>query len=273
MPFGERLGIFQGRLVPSPPGVLQCSPGDRWREEFDRAGSLGLAHVELLAERIRRPTEPIWSVTGRAELRAVAAAHGVALVSLCCEEVLEVPLTAGDFAAGLAGRLATVVGDLGLEVVVLPLFEASDPSGLGSSDLAAALRVTAGALAAAGARTVLEVPLGAGACVDLLEAVGSPHVGLCYDLGNATAAGFEPSAELGLLGDRVWHVHAKDKDVAGANVVFGSGRVDFPAAFTVLARLGYTGRFTMEATRGDDPVATAAAHRDFLGRIAEAAGI
>ena len=62
----------------------------------------------------------------------------------------------------------------------------------------------------------------------------------------------------------MWHVHAKDKDDQGANVRFGTGRVDFPGAFHALSDLGYAGPVTIEATRGDDPVATAAEHRAFL---------
>src|SRR5215207_6395499 len=87
-PLAERIGILQGRLVPSATGELQCSPGRRWREEFSMAASLELSHIELLAERTFDPDNPIWSADGRRELLGVAAAAGVALTSLCIDETL-----------------------------------------------------------------------------------------------------------------------------------------------------------------------------------------
>lgn len=260
----ERIGIFQGRLVPSTNGQLQCSPGARWREEFVIAGELGLSHVELLAERAFTPTNPLWSGAGRAALADAARVSGVDVVSLCSEEPLDLPVSAPEFAAEVVPRLATAAGDLGLAIVVLPMFEASGLDRVEWAPMAAHLRALAEALAPHGTRVALECPLPAEAVLGFLALVASPAVGVCYDLGNTTAAGYVPARELPVVAPFLWHVHAKDRDAAGANVRYGTGLVDFPGALAVLAALGYDGRITMEATRGDDPVATAAAHRAFL---------
>jgi sugar phosphate isomerase/epimerase len=261
-PLCERLGIFQGRLVPSTNGQLQCSPGARWPDEFTYAADLGLAHIELLAERTFSPENPVWSDAGRRALRDVARGSGVGIVSLCSEEPLDLPVSVPEFGAEVVPRLAAAAGALRLDVVVLPLFEASALDVLPWDDVAANLRALAAALGPT--RVVLECPLPADAILRFLDLVGVPTVGVCYDLGNTTAAGHVPAREIPVLGPVLWHVHAKDKDATGANVRFGTGLVDFDAALGVLADLGYDGRVTMEATRGDDPVVTAAAHRDFL---------
>ena len=266
------VGIFQGRLVPSATGELQCHPGDRWAEELGIAGALGFHHVELLLARVRSGDDPVWTAEGRDRLRAVAAAAGVALVSACCEEVLDRSLGTPGVAAELADRLVPVGADLGLSVVVLPLFEASAP-GVGPGDpLVGGVATVVRALAAVGVTVVLELPLPAGPSAAFLDAVGEPGVRLCYDLGNATAAGFDPAVEIPALGARIGHVHAKDKDADGANVEFGTGRVDFSAAVGALVGIGYSGLVTIEATRGADPAATAAAHRAFLLDLLAAGG-
>lgn len=258
------VGIFQGRLVPSATGELQCHPGDRWAEELALAGAIGFDHVELLMARRRTTADPVWTAAGRVALREAAGAAGVALVSACCEEVLDRPLDAPGVADELAVALAPVAADLGLRIVVLPLFEASAPSGGPPDGLAAGIATVARALAASGTALVLEVPLPADGSRALLDAVGEPGVRLCYDLGNATAAGLDPAVEIRALGSLVGHVHAKDKDATGTNVEFGTGRVDFVDAADALAAIGYADLVTIEATRGDDPVATATRHRAFL---------
>ena len=258
------VGIFQGRLVPSATGALQCHPGDRWAEELALAGAIGFGHVELLMARTRTTADPVWTPAGRAALRATAAAAGVGLVSACSEEVLDRPLDRPGVAEELAGALGPVATDLGLRILVLPLFEASAPPEGRPDALAAGIATVARSLAASGTTLVLEVPLPADRSRALLDAVGVPDVRLCYDLGNATAAGFDPAVEIRALASLVGHVHAKDKDAAGTNVEFGTGRVDFVAAADALAAIGFGGLITIEATRGDDPVATATRHREFL---------
>ncbi|HVA06802.1 MAG TPA: TIM barrel protein, partial [Acidimicrobiales bacterium] len=105
--------------------------------------------------------------------------------------------------------------------------------------------------------------------LEFLKTVGHPRVGLCYDVGNAAASGFDPADELRILGSNVWHLHAKDKSDSKENVRFGTGRVKFDRVFEVLWHQGFEGLITMEATRGDDPFRTAAEHRDFLMQQAE----
>lgn len=263
-PLADRVGIYQGRLVPSTNGQMQCHPGARWPEEFALAKELGLGHVELFAERAADPANPIWTESGRAEVRAVVAGTGVAALGLCVEEPLDQALVGVDRGARLGARLAPVAAELGLRVVVLALSEASDLAVVEWTPVADALRALEAHLATTGTRCALELSVDAAESRRFLDLVGVPAIGLCYDLGNATAAGLVPADEIRALGARITHLHAKDKDADGANVRFGTGRVDFPAAFAALAEIGYDGPVTMEATRGDDPVATAAAHRAFL---------
>lgn len=266
-----RIGIMQGRLVPSATGELQCSPGPRWREEFSLAAALQLNHIELVADKVHDDANPVWSAGGRRDVLAVAVATGVDVASLCVNETLATAFDGEELALDLATRLAVVVEDLRLGVVVLPLLEASDLSVLDWSSAARLVRLLADQLAEAGASLVLELGVPAVDSLRFLEATASERVGLCYDVGNATSLGFDAAAELRLLGGRVWHVHAKDKDATGANVRFGTGNVRFAPVVAALVDNGFDGLVTMEATRGHDPLATAVEHRAFLLSLDSAA--
>ena len=80
------------------------------------------------------------------------------------------------------------------------------------------MRALAGVLREAGITVALEVNVPAETSMQFLDLVDVETVGLCYDVGNATALGFSAATELRVLGSRVVHVHAKDKDGAGVNV-------------------------------------------------------
>lgn len=262
---------MQGRLVASATGALDCPPGWRWREEFPIAALLGLHHIELVAERAPDPSSPIWSSEGRAEIVTVAADAGVRTASLCVNETLARPFDDRRGALGLATRLAPVLAALRPGVVVLPLLEASDLAAVDWPDAARCVDILADVVCGQGARLALELGVPASESLRFLETIRSHGVGVCFDIGNATALGFDAPAELVLLGAHVWHVHAKDKTAAQENVRFGTGEVRFAEVFAALAHVNFGGLVTMEATRGDDPVATAAEHRAFLLAAAAAA--
>ncbi|MEY2458893.1 MAG: L-ribulose-5-phosphate 3-epimerase [Acidimicrobiaceae bacterium] len=263
-PLGERIGIMQGRLVPSATGELDCSPGARWREEFSIAATLELNHIELVAERVMDSSNPIWSVDGRRDIAAAARETDVRVASICLNEPVTTPFDDEAFARDLATRVAPVVDALNATIVVLPLLDASDLNALDWAGAARSVRIVTDQLVPQGARLALELGVAATDSLRFLDAVGSSGVGICYDVGNATAAGFDAAAELRLLGDRVWHVHAKDKNAARENVRFGTGDVPFAAVLRTLDEQGFDGLVTMEATRGDDPIVTAGEHRAFL---------
>jgi L-ribulose-5-phosphate 3-epimerase len=260
-PLEQRIGIMQGRLVRAATGELESSPGERWRDEFRDAAALRLHHIELVADRLLDSANPMWSSEGRDEIADVAASTGVAVASLCLNEVLTSPID--DRSTDLAKRLGPVLRALHIPVVVVPLLEASDLNSVDQVSAARSILVLADLLDDDG-RVVVELSLSAEDSLRFLDTTDSPRVGLCYDIGNATAFGFDPAHELRILGSAVWHLHAKDKNASKENVRFGTGRVPFAEVFEELSTQGFDGLVTMEATRGDDPFRTASQHRDFL---------
>ena len=264
----QRIGIMQGRLVPAANGQLDCSPAGRWREEFWSAGALGLNHIELVADRHLDYGNPLWSVEGRDEITRLADFAGVATASLCFNEMLATPFD--QLVEQCGPRLREVLTHLSTQVLVLPMLEASELSSLGMRSAARAVRRLVDQLVDDELHVVVELGVPAYESLEFLEEVASPRVGVCYDVGNAAALGFDPVAELQVLGPAVWHLHAKDKTLRGQSVSLGAGDVDFVGVFKQLTRRGFTGLITLEATRGEDPICTAASHRDFLLAAARA---
>ncbi len=88
----------------------------------------------------------------------------------------------------------------------------------------------------------------AGAVLELVEAVGSPLLGVSYSAAVAHAAGEHPVAGASLLGNRLWVAKVKDyRD--GAPCMIGDGEVDVGAMITELRDRAYTGWVVVEWDR------------------------
>ncbi len=90
----------------------------------------------------------------------------------------------------------------------------------------------------------------------LLQAVGSPHFGMCFDTGNCLRNGDDPVASARLLAKHIAATHTKDvmpqygwdpKDwMFFACTPVGKGLINFPALVAELEKVGYTGLFAIE---------------------------
>ena len=75
-----------------------------------------------------------------------------------------------------------------------------------------------------------------------------------YDTGNRLKDKKLQHKEIIELKNMITHVHLKDKNYRGKNVIFGRGKVDFNSVFSALKKIKYKGKFTFETNRGVDPI-------------------
>jgi L-ribulose-5-phosphate 3-epimerase/hexulose-6-phosphate isomerase len=93
----------------------------------------------------------------------------------------------------------------------------------------------------------------------MIDAVGSPALGSYYDVGNADYQSFDPIAEMEKLGRHIFQIHVKE---IGAEM--GEGKLDFPAIFATIKRVGFDGYLVLETEAGDDPSGNAARNLAFV---------
>jgi len=83
----------------------------------------------------------------------------------------------------------------------------------------------------------------------LFEEVGSPRVGMYFDVGNILYAGY-PEQWIEILGEHIRCVHLSDYRIGGAGlgafVDLFAGDVDFPAVAKALAGVHYSGWLVLE---------------------------
>ena len=252
-----RFGIVQGRLIQCPPGELQWFPGDLWPNEFPLAGTLGLDYIELIAEIHHNPRNPIWSNTGIKKIKSLARKHRLSLHALCNDYIIEHTLPGNSQVLKQNLDLVARGKMLGVEKLILPLFDASELKPQNSNEYIQPLKDIADVAKDAGMITCLETILTGIELKDFLDRLNHPSIKIVYDTGNRIAFGHDLPGDIRLLGSRIAHFHIKDKNKNNVNVLLGTGLVNFAHVFQAIHDIGYDGPYTFETQRGSDPVRTA----------------
>ncbi len=260
--FGKpMIGIIQGRLTNSG-GKLQCFPNDSYKEEFFKARSIGLDYIELISDPEPNRYNPLWS--GDIEgLKAVIGESGIEAYSLTVDHIMHRPLTSNDVSIAQKSKedlvsILKVAEGIGVKVAVLPFLEgASLKEGLVGGGIEIINEISK----ATSIKIAIESDLSVGDQIKICE---SCNVGVCYDTGNRTHFGFNLKEEILLLNKNIIHVHIKDKDKNGKNVMLGEGAVDLSTAIIALKSVNYPGNHTLETSRGDEEVSAAVKNLSYL---------
>ncbi len=243
-------------------GMLPVS----FEESFQKAKEIGFDGVEVCLG-VNYREHLLWQDGGIDKARGFAEAAGVEIPSLSPGGFTAYSFmhpTDSTRSEGIAKLqyLAETAPQLGAKVILVPFFG----NGKIEADHIDASRFIDGLKAAAetaekhGISLAIESTLNAEQHQSIIDNVGSPAVGVYYDMGNATGFGYDSPAEIQSLGSAISQMHIKD---TGGNHA-GEGDVNFPAVFDATRAIGYDSWFVLETPGKDDPVASAAKNLDFV---------
>lgn len=234
-----KFGIVQGRLTQSK--ELQSFPKD-WQREFYIAEAIGLDYIELVSERTHNTENPIWSTN-------IVVLDKIMNTPVVCNDYMISHSLKEDAGCRLwTNRLIEQANLINCRLVVLPIMEESEYLGGILSVIRQIESYAAKNNTAIG-----------------LETTENDHpFNIVYDTGNRVAEGLNLALDIKMLGKRIVHVHIKDKDWKGDNVLLGTGMVDFKEVCKALKDIGYDGTMTFETVRGKDPIRTAKYNLDFI---------
>jgi len=238
-----------------------------WDELFDEAARLGFDGVELDVKAATYLETEVWSEAGRVALRERRECTGVEIASLCLADVAGLmtnPETRTQGVAAVADA-RRFCDELGAGVILFPMIlgqSEEESFALWRDGFKAAFDQTAGCTARVGMESVGRKGRSAEQMRAVMDAVGSPDLGVYYDVGNAAYQGFDNLSEIAQLGDRIFQVHMKE---IGAEM--GAGKLDFPALLTALKGVGFDGYLILETEAGDDPAGNAAKNLAFLKHL------
>lgn len=282
------------RVLPS--GVaLHDAPAEEWDRMFERIADLGFTGVELADSHIR-PAD--LTASRSAELRAISASHGVALVSVHVQRQSVIQPGRGEENLAYAHRSIDAAAELGLQVFSTglhqPFTEAQkralwfwtaqgpvDPDDAETRALAVErLRELGEHAASVGLPMSLEMYedtyLGtADSAVRLIEEIGLDNVGLNPDIANLIRLHrpIEDWREMHaktLPYANYWHVknYIRDESADGSwstsvPSTMETGLINYRDMVALAIEVGFTGPFLMEQYGGDS-LGVCATNRTYL---------
>jgi sugar phosphate isomerase/epimerase len=269
MSINAEFGIVQGRLMQAPKGCLQWFPQEYWESEFFLASVLGYKYIELIAERQHNENNPIWIDEGIRRIKALAETNKLWLHAICNDYIIDHALTENKRVIEQTLKVISRAKLLGIQKLVLPLFEKSELTEGGFSENKSILKEIASAAQESNILVCLETILNGKSLLDLLEFLDHPNIKCVFDTGNRIASGHDIYSDILLLGKQIHHVHIKDKNDSDENVLLGTGKVNFCKVFESLSHIGFSGPYTFETARGKDPVRTAQYNLQFANFFVE----
>jgi sugar phosphate isomerase/epimerase len=260
-PIENRLAVCSWSLQASTPHELA-----------ERLQATGISRVQLALDPLRE-NPAVWRETA-----AVLKQAGITIISGmfgCVGEdysTLDTIRVTGGIAPdetweqNLENIRATVciATTLGLKLVTFHAgFVPHDPADPGFTKMVERLAIVAEIFAAADLEVGLETGQEtADGLAALLEALNQPNLVVNFDPANMLLYGKgDPIEAVRVLAPWIRQVHVKDANPTavpgtwGEEVAVGTGQVDWPAFFTTLAEVGFTGDIVIEREAGDQRVA------------------
>lgn len=252
------LGVMQGRLLPKYQGRYQAHPVGYWQDEFPLAAEVGLDCIEFILDYNQAEENPLFSHSGRRQIRKLSQSTGVQVYSVCADYFMAAPLHGTEPGQAQASldtmrTLLEAAADLEIRDIVVPCVDHSSiQDKVARSRFQQQLAEIIPYAEKLGTNLSLETDLGPDDFKALLTQLDSPRVTVNYDIGNSASLGYDAEEELGVYGARISDIHIKDRTLGGGSVKLGTGNADLPEFLVLLSNLTYEGPFIMQAYRDNE---------------------
>src|SRR3954470_24542426 len=224
-----RIGFMQGRLSPMVDGKIQAFPWQHWEQEFDAAAEIGIELMEWTLDQDRLHQNPLMTRDGRERIAELSQDTALLVESVTGDCFMQSPFFKAEGAErrALLDDLRAVIdatAAIGAKIIVFPLV---DNGSIESDAHEAALREGLAAiepqLRRRSVRIVFESDFAPSRLAEFIARFPKNAFGINYDIGNSAALGFDPDEEIAAYGERIDHVHVKDRVLHGTTVPLGTG--------------------------------------------------
>ena len=263
-----KIGLLQGRILPPNYSEYQIFPVSNWQEEIDLIINSGFDYVEgLYDEKVNFLTmfNTLKSSNDSKTKKTKNLIKSIcldALTNLSIENICEF-----DKHFENVKRISRV---LELQTLVLPFLSSKSIYDLDYALRAIHIAKEAGLTSQnykKKVRIALEFNLTSEVIMRAFELANIENMGVCVDLGNIKSLGLNPEEEIAKLRERVFHIHVKDRNILGSNVMLGLGGVDFTKCFECLKTINYEGLVTLETCYSNDAIDGANKNLKFISNI------
>lgn len=260
-----KFGFIQGRVSRTPKkNILQFFPQKNWKNEFSIAKKISFNFIEYIGERKFNIKNPIWSLSGLNSILKLTKKNKLINYSFCDDYFINNNLMKYQNLETYFKKISENLFTIKVKIYVLALFEKSEITEKNYIFFVKKLKKIADIFSKKKIILALELNLKSNKILKLIKMVNKKNLFVVYDTGNRLKKGKLQYNEIIKLKKKIIHVHLKDKNFKGQNVVLGSGAVDFSYVFKALNKIKYKGMFAFETNRGDNPILTMINNKKFI---------
>lgn len=257
----DRIGIMQGRICHDNLTLLNPYP-KKPLSEFKIAKKLNLSHIELISEEIYNKNNLIWSnkkiKSLEKELKKNKLSLNFFIDNFSIKNLFYENIKYYE-------KLVNQLSKLGIKNFTLPLYGKS--SNIFNSNSIESLNSISKLCDQSNINFLIETNISYKSYKELKKKIGVKNLGLVFDTGNRSIEDKFCYEEIKKFNKELKHIHLKDRDKKGKNVMLGSGIVRFDKIIKSLKSINYDQYFTLETNRFSDPILSLKKNLNFLGKL------
>lgn len=263
----DNFGITQGRLVVPYNDELQCFPNTSWQSEFLIAQEIGIEFIELMFDEEYNNKNPLFYKNGDKDIIDILNKSNQEVYSICFNYMITHSILENKQTMTLLKSLFNLRKKVKYKMLVLPFYGLSCMTNENIYMYKECLESLSTLCKQNNIYLAIEADVDALFLSKFIADIGNKNIGVVYDTGNRVAQNVDLSDEILLLGNKILHVHIKDKNKENENVLIGTGLVDFYSVFKALKRVKYNRKFVFESQRGLIPSKTAYSQAMYINFI------
>jgi sugar phosphate isomerase/epimerase len=249
-----KFGITQGRLTDEKKGILQKFPL-KWEKEFNYLNHTKLDYIELFLENKINKNNPVWSKIGQKKLSKLLSNTKLNYHVVCDNYILNKSLDSLDLIRYYK-KLFRCLKKIKCKLLIIPInnnnFLTKNISKLEGFVVFIKQQSKKNKI-----KISLEINEDFNKFKKFLLNKKINDIKITYDTGNFYLMNKNVLQSLKDYYPYINHIHLKDRNVSGKNVILGSGKINFDSLFNFLKKKKYNKFFTFETNRGNIALETA----------------
>jgi sugar phosphate isomerase/epimerase len=257
-----QFGIMQGRLTFTKNNILQKLPTN-WQKEYENLSAVRLDYIEIFTTKYRDKS-PIWKSNPKLLQKKILSTNLKKLI-LCDNFILESNVLEDKYMKYF-NLLIKKVKLFNNSLLVIPL----DKILFNNSHYSLVVKKIISLIKICKKNNTeisFEVDISLSRILKLIKDVNSKDFKITFDTGNIFLLKNNNAYLLNYfmkIKNRVNHIHIKDRNIFGANVILGSGLVNFRMFCNAIKKIKYNKTLTFETHRGKNPIKTAKNNISFI---------
>ena len=251
----QSIGFMQGRLTDLYDNKIQSFPWNDWEKEFELANKNDFKIMEWTIDSKNLFKNPLMNDEGLNKIKFLKNTYDLSIPSLTGDCFMQEPFwkSEGILKKELENKFLKIcenASKIDIKFIVVPLVDnGSINTKTEENKLISFLKKIEKKLYKLNIKIIFETDFSPKRYLEFLNKLDPRIFGVNFDMGNSASLGIDPEEEITLLGNRIWNIHVKDRELNGQTIELGKGNVNFEKVFLNLSRVNYQGNFILQTAR------------------------